>query len=519
MSVYSPMPVESLPEKQNALHGISLLESSRARIGRLAAATTLVISSALAGLMAETATEPTAAAADTLGYPDANMPCEHAPYNVTGNCTNYDWGPKHTEAYDDPSEYSSRGYSYRNCTDYTAWRLESVGIPDSQVRGLGNGGQWYANAPASERSLTPRAWDAAVAPGNPGHVAFVDSVNNDGTITISEYNYAGTGMGDSRTGTPQALGFSEFVDFGLHPQTSGGSANRRADDFIIYRPGSDGNWYAKAGPSGATYVSYDIAHGGHPGDVPLLGDFNHDGKDDFVIYRSGQWYVKNGPDGSNFIGPGPNGLSHGGHDGDIPLVGDIDGNGIDDYIIYRPSDGHWYTKSGPDGSAYISDVAHGGHPGDIPLVGDFNGDGKDDFVIYRNGQWFVKAGPSGTSFIAYGVNHGGHPDDIPLVGDFNGDGIDDYVIYRASEGKWYVKAGPDGTRFIGAGPNGLSHGGKPGDIPLVGDIDGNGIDDYIIYRPSEGRWYTKSGPDGSAYISDVTHGGLSGDVPLVGNVG
>ncbi len=38
-----------------------------------------------------------AATPDTGGYPDAGMPCEHAPYSSTGYCTSvngpYDWGP------------------------------------------------------------------------------------------------------------------------------------------------------------------------------------------------------------------------------------------------------------------------------------------------------------------------------------------------------------------------------------------------------------------------------------------
>ncbi|HSW75157.1 MAG TPA: CHAP domain-containing protein [Candidatus Saccharimonadales bacterium] len=155
---------------------------------------------------------------DGLGYPDAGMPCEHAPYNATGACSNYDWGPTHTENKDDPSEYSSRGYTYRNCTDWVAYRVHQVSAGVITVPGLGNGGQWYDHAPASEQSLNAKPGEAAVEPGNPGHVAFVESVNDkDGTITVSEYNYDAKGDGDYRTGAASSMGFTEFVDFGIDP--------------------------------------------------------------------------------------------------------------------------------------------------------------------------------------------------------------------------------------------------------------------------------------------------------------
>ncbi len=211
-----------LSPQQDKQPNISLVErfrNIRVTLGRVTTAALLIVSGSFATVTIEEGVHPVAAYADTLGYPDVDMPCEHSPYNVSGSCANYDWGPKHTEAYDDPSEYSSRGYTYRNCTDYVAWKESTIGV--TVPRTLGNGGQWYYNAPANERSGTPLPGDAAVKPGNPGHVAYVESVNDDGTITVSEYNHSGMGMGGMRTGTPAALGFSQFVDFGVHP--SGGT--------------------------------------------------------------------------------------------------------------------------------------------------------------------------------------------------------------------------------------------------------------------------------------------------------
>ncbi len=161
--------------------------------------------------------------AGTGGYPDAKLPCEHAPYSSTGYCTTangpYDWGPlpDTTPGWTVATTHSARGYGYRNCTDWVAWRLEQLGVPDRLVRGLGNGGQWAANAARRDGltvSATPRPGDAAVQFGDPGHVAFVEVVYADGAIRVSEYNkwFDGT-FDDTRIGTPAQLGFSAFIQF------------------------------------------------------------------------------------------------------------------------------------------------------------------------------------------------------------------------------------------------------------------------------------------------------------------
>jgi CHAP domain len=164
-----------------------------------------------------------ATGADTGGYPDAHLPCEQAPYAISGYCTTpdgpYDWGPVPavTPGWTVATTNSPRGYSYRNCTDWVAWRLEQLGVPSSLVQGLGNGGQWAANAVGRAGlvvSSTPRRGDAAVQSGNPGHVAFVEAVYADGAIQVSEYNRSFDGTyDDTRIGTPAQLGFSAFILF------------------------------------------------------------------------------------------------------------------------------------------------------------------------------------------------------------------------------------------------------------------------------------------------------------------
>ncbi|MGH7193178.1 MAG: CHAP domain-containing protein, partial [Candidatus Saccharimonadales bacterium] len=228
------------PEPGLAGRVIDRAANVRRNLARLAVTGLAVAVGAVSALTVEETVWPETAAADSLGYPDYGMPCEHYPYSVGGTCPDYDWGPVHTEAYGDASEISSRGYAYRNCTDYVAWKESSLGV--SVPHNLGNASDWYANAPAAERSSTPEAGDAAVEPGtasNPyGHVAFVESVNA-GTITVSEYNHDARGGGDVRTGTPASMGFTEFVDFGARtPGGSGAAASPASAPSVAYNPGN-----------------------------------------------------------------------------------------------------------------------------------------------------------------------------------------------------------------------------------------------------------------------------------------
>ena len=93
------------------------------------------------------------------------------------------------------SRASSAGnsYYYGYCTWYAKQRR-----PDLPNR-LGNGGQWVMNAAAQgyATGTTPRAGAIAEMPG---HVAYVESVNGDGTLVISEMNGpAGFGVVGTRT--------------------------------------------------------------------------------------------------------------------------------------------------------------------------------------------------------------------------------------------------------------------------------------------------------------------------------
>jgi|GEM_PF-2449974 len=91
--------------------------------------------------------------------------------------------------------------------------------------------------------------------------------------------------------------------------------------------------------------------------------------------------------------------------------------------------------------------------------------------------------------------------------DIDGDGLSDIVVWRPSEGIWYVLRSSDGGMvFQSFGQN--------GDKLVPADYDGDGITDFAIFRPSTAGWWILKSSNGS--IGVLTFG-LSGDKPTPGD--
>lgn len=91
----------------------------------------------------------------------------------------------------------SWGLYSRQCVSYAAWKVASTGRFVPHFGGMGNANQWpstvaqYGIRSGSE----PRAGSVAMMPiGYYGHVMYVESVNGDGTITVSDYNLEWDGL-------------------------------------------------------------------------------------------------------------------------------------------------------------------------------------------------------------------------------------------------------------------------------------------------------------------------------------
>lgn len=83
------------------------------------------------------------------------------------------------------------GMFTRECTSYAAFKVNQAYRNMPYWGGIGNANQWPANARAVgiKTSSVPAAGTVGViSSGTYGHVAWVESVNADGTINISHYN-------------------------------------------------------------------------------------------------------------------------------------------------------------------------------------------------------------------------------------------------------------------------------------------------------------------------------------------
>ena len=93
------------------------------------------------------------------------------------------------------SMFDSWGMYNRECVSYTAWRVSESGryMPSWGWLGLGNANQWDDNAIRQGIPVdsSPRAGDVAIKNSMPyGHAMYVESVNSNGSINISQYNYS-----------------------------------------------------------------------------------------------------------------------------------------------------------------------------------------------------------------------------------------------------------------------------------------------------------------------------------------
>lgn len=90
-------------------------------------------------------------------------------------------------------------------------------------------------------------------------------------------------------------------------------------------------------------------------------------------------------------------------------------------------------------------------------------------------------------------------------------------VFRPSTRFFFIDKGDD--VWVGSGSNAdlITSLGAPGDLPLMGDWDGNTTVTIGIYRPSTGFFYLNNTNTPGAVDRIFALGGLSGDLPVAGN--
>jgi len=125
-------------------------------------------------------------------------------------------------------------------------------------------------------------------------------------------------------------------------------------------------------------------------------------------------------------------------------------------------------------------------------------------VISPDGAWDVY------DEVSYSLWFGA-PGDVGLLGDWDGDGVETPAMYRPSNGFVYLTNSRDTATAEAEFFFGLES-----DIPLAGDWDGDGRDSFGVYRPGEGKVYLRNSL--STGFADVEYFfGNPGDVPFAGD--
>ncbi len=167
------------------------------------------------------------------------------------------------------------------------------------------------------------------------------------------------------------------------------------------------------------------------------------------------------------------------------------------------------------------DVTFGfGQATDIPVIGDWNGDGVDEVGVWRpdtqafmldanaNDKW---DGPGGGDIrVTFGA-----AGDIPVIGDWNGDGIDDIGVWRPSARSFLLDS--DGSLAWDAGDIEARFG-QVTDLPLAGDWNGDGIDEIGVWRSTGRRFILDRNGNYTRDAGDIaTSFGQSTDLPVTGD--
>ncbi|MEX2168228.1 MAG: SdrD B-like domain-containing protein [Pirellulales bacterium] len=242
---------------------------------------------------------------------------------------------------------------------------------------------------------------------------------------------------------------------------------------------------------------------GNPEAIPVTGDWDGDGVTELGVFLNGYWYLDlngNGQWDAEDL------WAHLGSNADLPVTGDWNDDGKTDIGIYGPAwprDPHAIHREPglPDADNYPTRIA--GKMKNMPPTADEATSGAR--VLRRHLR-----GDNRADVIDH-VFHYGTPGDVPVAGDWNGDGIRNIGVFRG--GAWHLDMDGDG-RFTERDL--VFQFGQGGDRPVVGDWNGDGIDDLALFR--SGQWVldTNGNRELDALDQAFEMGGAN-DMPVAGD--
>ncbi len=250
-------------------------------------------------------------------------------------------------------------------------------------------GTWFVMPTASTEPLV-RQW------GLPGDQPVLGDYDGDSLFDFTVWRPSSGTWFHCLSGQGWDCSQPEVMQWGLpgdYPLAADLTGDGRADR-IVWRP-SSGTWFVVNSDS----TGIDTFQWGLPGDLPVTGDFDGDGIDDPGVFRpsNGFWFVLLSSRGRSPL-PGDALVTQWGLPGDHPVVGDFDGDGRSDLSVWRPATGNWWSCY--SGSEFDCGQGFGvrqfGLDVDVPFALDRNGDGITDFTVWREflpgvdiGAWYT----------------------------------------------------------------------------------------------------------------------------------
>ncbi len=210
------------------------------------------------------------------------------------------------------------------------------------------------------------------------------------------------------------------------------------DDITVWRPGAATVAAFYILQSQTNTVRVDVF--GQTGDDPtVVGDYDGDGKADVAVYRSGAtagaqstWFYR----GS--LTPSAISFNPWGSNGDFPAPGDYNGDGRNDFVIQRVTGTPSFWSRTSTG---VVSVTPFGTATDVIVPGDYDGDGRTDIATARAAagaiqwQWLPSSGGA-VQFRTFGVS----ATDSLVHGDYDGDGRTDIAVWRPAGGQFWMQA-------------------------------------------------------------------------------